>query len=320
MASHFLQITTEKQSTQLTTSLTEIETTSDLNNLRDTSANENEVLVTENVNDSLLSSQQNEEVTTDTNHLKQIVTEDNASGTLDTEIVEESTLSYQKNEEAAEEIESGEPLFLPLISSQDQTVRENGLERIENNVDDIIEPIEVLENNFTSITSNTSESVTFENKFESNIDFPESKSSEALEFLSKITEIIRPPVDDHELEHEIVLLDDNKYSEQETTTTVQNVHYAMEDVEDKDVVIEIVPLALPIKPISSNETLYRFIFPVVEDNPVDNPMDKFKYNWIEEHVLVNDGGVPKECTIHVDKVSHIFVFIYCRYDVIVLTL
>jgi len=31
-------------------------------------------------------------------------------------------------------------------------------------------------------------------------------------------------------------------------------------------------------------------------------MDKFKYNWIEEQVLVDDGGVPKECVVHVDKV------------------
>ena len=307
-----MQITREKQSTELTTSLPEIETTSDLNNIRSTSENANEVLVTENVSESLLSSQQNEEVTTDSNHLKQIVTKDNASGTVDTEIVEESTFSSQQNEEVTEEIESGKPLSLPLISSEDQTVLENRLERVENNLEHIIEPNEVLENNFTSIASNASESVTYENKFEFNHDFPESKSSEALEFLSKITEIIRPPFDDHELEHEIVLLDVNKDSEQETTTTVQNVHYAMEDIEDKDVVIEIVPLALQMKPVSSNESLYRFIFPVVEENPVDNPMDKFKYNWIEEHVLVNDGGVPKECTIHVDKVSHIFVFIYCR--------
>lgn len=71
--------------------------------------------------------------------------------------------------------------------------------------------------------------------------------------------------------------------------------------------IEIVPLDKPELLVSSNTTLYRFVFPAVNDKDNDNAesdeeLEKFKYTWIEEQVLVNEGGVPKECSVHVEKV------------------
>jgi hypothetical protein len=63
-----------------------------------------------------------------------------------------------------------------------------------------------------------------------------------------------------------------------------------------------VPLARPDNP--DNVTLYRFVFP--DDNATsdagDAASDKFKYHWIEEKVIVDAAGIPKECTAHVEKV------------------
>jgi hypothetical protein len=143
-------------------------------------------LGTEYVEESTISSQQNFEATTEIdNHWK------NESELLVTEYVEESTLSSQQNEKVTEETESGEPLFLPLISVEDQTVQENGLIKIENSFEMTNE--KHLDNDQVLKVKKdfTSDNAKIKNGIESDTitDLSESKSSEALEFLSKITEI-----------------------------------------------------------------------------------------------------------------------------------
>ncbi len=142
----------------------------------------------------------------------------------------------------------------------------------------------------------------------------ESKASETFEFLSKISEVVQSSsdVDDHDF----VLLQENESNDETTTTTTTttNIRYSIDEEDDhhveQDVLVEIVPLDQTEIPDSKddNESLYRFIFPTndnggdVEDSDQD-AMDRLKYNWIEEQVLVNERGVPKECSVHVEKVS-----------------
>ena len=122
---------------------------------------------------------------------------------------------------------------------------------------------------------------------------------EAIHFLSKIVDV---DVVRTSLEHRNDDVGDNE----ETTQTVKNVEYSFDDETRQnghDVDVEIVPLPQPEVPLSSNATLYRFVFPGNSESSSTTDMDKFKYNWIEEQVLVNEGGVPKECVTYVDKVG-----------------
>ncbi len=200
--------------------------------------------------------------------------------------------------ESTEATETGEPFHLPLISES------YPIHNIAFSIEAEQEKHLVGQSKETEIPSNIemNESTTDETI--------ESKASETFEFLSKISEVVHSSSNVND--HEFVLLQENESNDETTTTT--NIRYSIDEEDDhhveQDVLVEIVPLDQTeiLDSKNDNESLYRFIFPT-NDNGGDveeadqDAMDRLKYNWIEEQVLVNERGVPKECSVHVEKVS-----------------
>ena len=225
--------------------------------------------------------------------------------TSDVSYKSENVQEENSTVESTEAAETGEPYHLPLISESYPI--HNIAFSIENESEKhSTDQSKDRETTPSRVEANESEIV----ESDTNVESSDVKTSQALEFLSKISEAVHSSGEEVG-DPEFVLLRENE-SKDETTTN--NIRYSIdEEVDhhlDQEVLVEIVPLDRPEIPVSNNESLYRFIFPTNDGNDEGGQaaMDRLKYNWIEEQVLVNERGVPKECSVHVEKVFLSFNF------------